>query len=121
MDYINLTAPCGLFCGVCYSFKKDICKGCREEDGKCIVTKWNDNKGECKVFVCTEKKGIHNCSECDEFPCDNLHPYLDMADKVYHNQKVFNLCLIKKLGLEKWAQEKAEKVHDTYFNGKWHL
>lgn len=121
MDYENLTAPCGLFCGICYSYKHDRCKGCRDEDGKCLVTDWNDNTGECKVFKCTMEKGIHNCTVCSDFPCDNLQPYLDMADKVYHNQKMFNLCLIKKMGLEKWAKEKAEKVHNEYFFGKWHL
>jgi len=44
-----------------------------------------------------------------------------MASKVPHNTKVFNLCLIKKMGLEKWATEKAKSVKDTYFKGKFKL
>jgi hypothetical protein len=32
--------------------------------------------------------------------------------------KVFNLCLIKKMGLEKWASEKAKSVRETYYKGK---
>jgi len=121
MDYENLTAPCGLYCRVCDSFKAERCKGCRAEDGKCLVTGWNDNDGECRVYECTARRGYHNCSECGDFPCDHLHPYLDMADRVYHNQKVFNLCLIKKMGLERWAEEKAQSVLDTYRTGKWRL
>lgn len=30
----------------------------------------------------------------------------------------FNLCLIKKMGLEAWAKTKAKGVKDTYFKGK---
>jgi hypothetical protein len=29
--------------------------------------------------------------------------------------------LIKKMGLESWAENKAKKVKHTYFNGKWSL
>jgi hypothetical protein len=35
--------------------------------------------------------------------------------------KVFNLCLIRKVGVEKWASEKAKLVRDTYFGGKWNI
>jgi len=40
---------------------------------------------------------------------------------VPHNTKVFNLALIRKMGLEKWAQEKARSVKRTYFKGKLEL
>jgi len=40
-------------------------------------------------------------------PCDHLHPYADMGTTKPHDLKVFNLCLIKKMGLESWAKEKA--------------
>lgn len=121
MNVEELTAPCGLYCAVCSSYKEGICRSCRVEGGKCIVTTWQDNQGECRLYVCAAKRGIHNCSECTEFPCGELQPYLDMADRVYHNQKVYNLCLIKKLGLQKWANEKAQEVHDQYFTGKWKI
>ena len=31
----------------------------------------------------------------------------------------FNLCLIKKMGLESWAKGKAKSVKKTYFKGTW--
>jgi hypothetical protein len=31
------------------------------------------------------------------------------------------LCLIKKMGLQSWAQTKAKNVRDTYFNQKFKL
>ena len=61
------------------------------------------------------------CCDCSDFPCDYLHPYADQAANVPHNIKVFNLCLIKKLGLETWAKNKAKSVKNVYFKGKWKL
>lgn len=47
--------------------------------------------------------------------------YADKAAEVPHNTKVFNLCLIKKMGFGTWAKEKAGKVKRTYFKEKWKL
>jgi hypothetical protein len=63
-------------------------------------------------------KGIDFCYQCQDFPCDHLHPYADQASVRQHNTKLFNLCLIKKMGLEEWARVKAKSVKETYFNGK---
>jgi|GEM_PF-4771197 len=35
--------------------------------------------------------------------------------------KVFNLGLINKMGLEKWADSKAREVRGVYFNKPWTL
>jgi hypothetical protein len=40
---------------------------------------------------------------------------------MWHNTKVFNSCLIKKLGLTVWAEEKAGKVLEEYSFGKFRL
>ena len=75
----------------------------------------------CNVYKCISKKDIKFCCDCPDFPCDHLHPFAEKASEVPHNIKVFNLCLIKKLGLESWAKEKAEKVKETYFKGKFKI
>ena len=131
----ELTAPCGLPCFTCYSYlaskndalkpliakvlgvseDKTECPGCRAVDGKCPHLPM-----PCRVYPCVENKNIHNCTQCDDFPCDFLHPYADKAF-VWHNTKVFHLCLIKKMGLEKWAKEKAAKVRDRYSFEEWRL
>jgi hypothetical protein len=133
MDYKHMTAPCGLPCFECYLYlanndqgiraavahelgipeEKAVCRGCRNEGGTCAHL-----PVACRVYPCTEKKGIHNCSECADFPCDYLHPYADNA-KLWHNTKVFNLCLIKKMGIEDWAKQKARRVLQTYSYEKW--
>ncbi len=135
VDYRHMTAPCGLPCFVCYlhlaeqneeiaasvsqvaSLPADLvkCKGCRDEDGKCEHLSM-----PCRVYPCAREKGVEFCSDCTDFPCDLLHPYVDQAQR-WHNAKVFNLCLIKKMGLESWARDKARSVRDRYFYGEWRL
>lgn len=38
-----------------------------------------------------------------------------------HNTKVFNLCRIKNVGIEKWAKEEAGDILDKYYYGTWTL
>jgi hypothetical protein len=139
MDYKQMTAPCGLDCFNCIGYlanedpkwipliantlnisqeqaEKAVCKGCRNQKGKIPFAPM-----VCNVYPCVKNKEISFCYECPDFPCDHLHPYADQASKVPHNTKVFNLCLIKKMGLEEWAKSKAKAVKDTYFNGTWKL
>ena len=135
MDYLNMTAPCGLDCFNCPVYlaneNEDIrkavaatlglppeqaaCGGCRNENGTiaCIGM-----TGACNVYRCIIDKEIDFCCDCKDFPCDHLHPYADKAAERPHNTKVFNLCLIKKMGLEEWAREKAKSVKNTYYKGK---
>jgi len=95
-----------------------FCNGCRNEKGTIAFLNMTE---PCNVYKCTEKKGISLCCDCPDFPCDHLHPYADMASVVPHNTKVFNLCLIKRMGLESWAETKAKSVKDTYYNEKWKI
>lgn len=135
MNYEQMTAPCGLPCFECYLYLANeneemkkmvseileipiemaVCRGCRDEGGKCAHL-----PVACRVYPCAEQKGIRHCCDCNEFPCDYFQPYADNA-KMWHNTKVFNLCLIKKMGLEEWAKEKAKAVVNTYSYGRWTL
>ena len=145
MDYVQMTAPCGLDCFNCvfYLAHEDkeamkslekmsneynvpvttmLCRGCRSHDGKIpLQMHLFGETHRCSAYECSKSKGLKLCGDCDEFPCDYLHPYADKADLVWHNTKVFNLCLIKKMGLEAWAKDKAHKVRDTYYFGNWTL
>jgi hypothetical protein len=137
MNLRELTAPCGLDCFNCifylanddegarkqvelfgqqYGFppEKALCQGCRKRSGVPPLA-----IEPCKVFRCISAKGIESCADCSDFPCDNLHPYADMASVVPHNMKVFNVALIRKMGVERWAREKAKSVRDTYYCEKW--
>ncbi len=138
MDYTQMTAPCGLDCFNCPMYlanenqelrikisksreipiEKSVCSGCRNEGGTIAFIGMTE---PCNVYKCIQKKGIRFCSDCGDFPCDHLHPYADRASQVPHNTKVFNLCLIKKMGLESWAKDKAKSVKNTYFKGTFKL
>jgi hypothetical protein len=138
MDYRQMTAPCGIDCFNCLmyaarendklrdiiakkmnlAFEDAVCNGCRNQSGKCSAHSLEE---PCSVYKCIQKKGLNFCFECDDFPCDFLHPYADQASLRPHNTKVFNLCLMKKMGVDSWAQTKAKKVRDTYFKEKFKL
>ena len=145
MDYFQMTAPCGLDCFNCvfylahedqeamksvekmsteYNVPVDtmLCRGCRSHDGKIpLQMHLFGETHSCSAYECSKSKGLKVCGDCDEFPCDNLHPYADKASILPHNIKVFNLCLINKLGLKKWAESKASEVRKVYFTKPWSL
>jgi len=136
MDIKKMTAPCGLACWTCAYYKDHItdelaqqsaerigieagdmpCERCRSERGCSFENALTGNKG-CLTKKCVENKGLHNCSECNEFPCENLMPVVDMADRAPHNTKLYNLSRIKLNGLEAWAAE-AALIQKKYFKGK---
>ena len=136
MDYERMTAPCGLACFDCVVHlakddprlrrrvaeqfgipEKDVgCSGCRETEGHCPVT-----AEACTVYPCAQARGVEFCCDCSDFPCEALHPYADRAHDLPHNTKVYNLCLIKRVGVKAWAEERARDVKRTYFTGKWRM
>ncbi|MEA2101521.1 MAG: DUF3795 domain-containing protein [Thermodesulfobacteriota bacterium] len=138
MDYRVMTAPCGLDCFNCPMYhafldegmrekiaghmhipkEKAACRGCRNEKG---IIGFMGMKDPCPVYQCTKDKGLAFCFECKDFPCDHLHPYADKAKVLPHNTKVFNLCLIKRMGIDAWAREKAEEVKKRYFKDSFRL
>lgn len=146
MDYFQMTAPCGLDCFNCHFYLAHedqeamkvveklseklnipveimLCKGCRSHSGKIPLQQHIFGEAHrCAAYECSQKsKNLDFCGDCDEFPCDHLHPYADKANVLPHNTKVFNLCLINKMGLEQWAKTKAADVRKDYFNKPWSL
>lgn len=126
-----LVAPCGIDCGVCelYTARYDEklrklmvskgipesklpCDGCRNIDGKCPVI-----QGDCKTYSCVKAKGVEFCHECGDFPCVKLHPSANRADILPHNMKVFNLCTMKRVGVERFT-ELSPEIKKRYYMGK---
>ncbi len=127
----ELTAPCGLDCFNCFLFEENIteeiiskmteklnlskeeivCKGCRQQGGCSFLST------ECATLKCVHEKEVEFCFECDSFPCEKLQPVADCADKYPHNFKLYNLCRIKNIGLDKWFDEAAD-IRKKYFMGK---
>jgi hypothetical protein len=126
----KLTSPCGLPCFHCPAYlastnpeirkrvsenlgvpeEKAACEGCRPQEGRIKLLNPHE---QCKIFSCAAQKNVDFCNECDDFPCERFQPYADKA-QFPHNTKMYQLCMMKKLGFEKWAEEEAAKIWDTY-------
>ena len=132
-DRKALTAPCGLDCFNCEIFEKNLtaefagwihektgaalddipCKGCRQQNGQHYHL---PQKG-CATLNCVKAKGVEFCCDCQDFPCLLLAPLAEKADVYPHNMKVYNLCRIKNIGLERWIEEEAGQIRRKYFKG----
>jgi hypothetical protein len=133
-DKKTLTAPCGLDCFNCELYDdnltnnlKDLihtklgvpkdkisCKGCRQQDGR----HYHLPAEGCATLNCAKTKEVEFCCDCTDFPCALLAAIADKAAQYPHNMKVYNLCRIKKVGIERWIQEEAGQIRKKYFTGK---
>lgn len=133
-DGKSLTAPCGLDCFNCDLYEDNLtaeltdlihtkmgvpketiaCRGCRAQDGR----HFHLPKEGCAELDCIKAKAVALCSDCDDFPCALLAPLADQAAKYPHNMKVYNLCRIRKIGLERWVEQEAGTIRKKYFQAK---
>ncbi|HVN97225.1 MAG TPA: DUF3795 domain-containing protein [Syntrophorhabdaceae bacterium] len=126
-----MVAPCGIDCGICEvsTCKEDPqllahlvsrgipgeklpCGGCRNVKGHCPVI-----GDQCATYQCVTARGLDFCYDCGEFPCTKLHPSSDRADVLPHNTKVFNLCTIRRAGVEGFIGLSSE-IKRRYYKGK---
>jgi hypothetical protein len=130
----TLTAPCGLACFICDIYVDNLteemadfiheklgipkqsiaCKGCRQQEGK----HFHLPSGGCATLNCAKEHGVELCSDCADFPCPLLAPLADEAQRYPHNFKLFNLCRINKVGLDKWIKSEAGEIRKRYFAQK---
>lgn len=130
-ERLNLVAACGIDCGICslnmcgsdpallerlvargIPREKLPCAGCRNIAGHCPLI-----SAPCETFACVREKAVGFCHECDEFPCSRLCPSSQKADVLPHNLKVFNLCTIRRAGLEDFVKASAD-IERRYFKGR---
>ncbi len=128
---ILLVSPCGIYCGECSAYKvKDQpellpvlvahgmkeeslpCPGCRAVDGNCPHL-----ESRCENYICAQKHEVDMCFECEDFPCEKLHPAADRANVLPHNMKLYSQLYIQKHGIEAWKQHLPE-IRRRYFTGK---
>ena len=107
----NWHAPYGIYCKRCPGIKAYNCKGCREQKGQILKFP------VCKTYECVTSKGYEFCYECEDFPCEMLQPIVNFEIFAPHNSKLYNLVMIKKLGLGEWNKICEEKTK-LYYKGK---
>lgn len=132
MNFKEMTAPCGLDCFNCPIQENNItdnmriklsqstgkkpedaaCKGCRISGGQNLPM-----IKSCQTYNCVKNKQLDFCFKCKDFPCDKYNPCKSKADTLPHNLKVYNLCKIQNIGLEKWAQE-SMTIRENYYSGE---
>jgi hypothetical protein len=127
----ELVALCGIDCGICelnmckdnpalfdYLVSRGIpkeklpCAGCRDIKGHCPVI-----GVQCATYACATDKGVDFCFDCGDFPCTKLQPSADRADVLPHNTKVFNLCTVRRIGVENFVKISSE-IKERYYKGK---
>lgn len=133
-DKRSLAAPCGLDCFNCELYEENLteelaglihakmgvprdqipCPGCRQLEGG----HFHLPAEGCATLTCIRTKGVEFCCDCDDFPCPFLAPQADRASQYPHNMKLYNLCRIKKIGVERWIEEEAGTIRRKYFKGK---
>jgi hypothetical protein len=113
----KLAAVCGLYCEACSWFiattedparlkrmaaqlhiseEESRCYGCRSDKRLFYCAK-------CKMSACAAKHGIDFCSECKEYPCDDLKQF--QAAMPHRIELWNNLERIKSAGYEQWLRE----------------
>lgn len=109
----DLIAPCGMDCNVCSGFlamRHDIknkgipmtyCQGCRPRDKKCAFL-----KKRCERLL---KHSVTFCSECPEFPCENITHIDTRYQKFFRMSLLENLASIKTNGMEQFLRAEEEK------------
>ncbi len=130
----SLTSPCGLDCFNCELYETNLtdelaqrihaksgvpleeiaCRGCRKQKGK----HYHLPPEGCATRACTKTRKVAFCFECADFPCPLLAPTADQAARYPHNMKVYNLCRIRKIGLDRWIKEEAGQIRKKYFTAK---
>ncbi|MBN1161968.1 MAG: DUF3795 domain-containing protein [Dehalococcoidales bacterium] len=123
----QLVSPCGYCCLSCAAYEHSVCDdevviqkeaeranlpvdkirgdcaGCRTMQGRPHMNIL------CQTYdCCVNKKGLNFCFECEEFPCLKLAPVSERADVRRHNTKIYNLLMLKRLGLDEYIRKSGE-------------
>ena len=106
----ELIAPCGMNCAICLAYfgyqmngkrRKSPCPGCRPAKKNCaFIIK------RCKYLP---KKEVEFCSECKDFPCDNLRKLDERYRTRFSMSMIENLNFIKKNGMDEFLRQQTER------------
>ncbi|MGA3086170.1 MAG: DUF3795 domain-containing protein [Thermodesulfobacteriota bacterium] len=130
----KLAAVCGLYCEACSLFiatmedparLKGMAKRFQvsEEAVKCYgcrSTKRGPYCQTCKMFFCAAERGIAFCSQCEEYPCDELKQF---QSAMPHRIDLWeNLERIESMGYKQWLKEirknyvcpRCQTINSTY-------
>ncbi len=127
LEGFNLTDVGPVFLGATQKQIKTFLKLLKKigKNPKCLGCLGGGGNPMCPMKLCTKKKGILTCAECDEMPCppndaDLENPLMSKAGMLhlisrrYNKWNIENLKKIKKDGYRKLIDEMQEKVRDGF-------
>ena len=96
MDKYEALSFCGIYCGSCRNFKKNMgCAGCR---GEAVLV------DDCPTKACAVACGLLHCGLCGEFPCKMLADFYHDG-KPPHRAALDAMERIIQVGPEAWLAE----------------
>jgi len=104
----ELTAPCGMNCGVCLAYLRDRrkCPGCHGDDSnkspscvRCIIR-------NCET-IASSQSGF--CFECPKYPCRRLKQLDTRYRTKYSMSMIENLEFIREHGLVAFVEKENER------------
>ena len=116
----KLAAVCGLYCKACtlfiattedparlkvlaerFQLSEEVmkCYGCRS-------TKRGPYCQTCKMSACAAERGIDFCSECEEYPCNDLKQF--QSERPHRIELWDDLERIRDIGYKRWLKEIKE-------------
>ena len=114
----KLSAPCGLYCGVCSELLLDEnCHGCGCECGQCAA---GPHHAQCYIYrCCVSEKGLGICAECEDFPCTRVIQFA--YDPIWrsHLPVLENLRRNRRIGVEAWIDEQEAYWADRRRLKRW--
>ena len=81
-------ARCGLHCDICTFREAMNCPSCLYANGDMF---W----GTCQIANCCKEKKFDNCSQCDEFPCDDLIAFSHDPEHGDNGERIRNLEILR--------------------------
>ena len=116
-EEIDLTGPCGIFCGLCTKYQS-------KAPSRCLGCRIGEQHSWCSIYnCCIMKKGFTTCIECEEYPCERYSRRgwgTDQLSRVAQD----SLDNIKGSGMEPWLKEQKERrimveeLLDNYNDGR---
>lgn len=86
---------CGLACGMCINACVPDCRA-------------GGGAKDCFQRACCQRKGIHGCWECEQFPCNDGH-FASSDDPAWRGICIGSVHTIRELGVEEYLRRVAER------------
>ena len=104
---LALAGCCGLYCGLCPRYQSTA-------PSRCLGCQLGEQHSYCSVWrCCVEKRDLHTCADCEEFPCDRLIRVLGVEEGldsfVSHKPALPNLERIREVGLPTFLSEQRRR------------